>query len=476
VRLLASTESLCPFCFRRIPARITGDDDDNVYLMKSCPTHGTFKVKVWSGVKSWMLWDAIQDWEPERLEGEAFKAAIKGGCPFDCGLCPAHLRKACFVVMEVTNRCDLTCPVCFADANRKKYAYEPDLDTIRDMYETILKFERGLSVPSVQISGGEPTVREDLPEIISIGKKLGLNHILLDTNGLRIAGDPSFLQLLKESGLDTLYLQFDGVSEDVYLKLRGRELMRHKVEAVKNCMKSDVGVVLVPTVVRGVNFHQIGGVIEFAMKWMPTVRGIMFQPMSHFGRYPHQPSNGARITVPDMLKAVEEQMNGKIRTQNFVPIRYGSGCESHCGFACMIGVKGKEVTPFTYFPTHLEKFVDEKGKWRGPKHERGFLKRYWSPCTCLCKPTGGMESDCCTQSQNAVSCECKPINDADSDCLSIGGMHFQDAWNIDMRRVKKCCIHVVTPGGYLVPFCLFNVTTVAGDTFYRDKMLKANKK
>lgn len=471
MRLLANTESLCPFCFRKIHAEIIGDDDDIVYLSKSCPIHGSFKTKVWTGIKSWMMWNAIQDWEPEHFEGEAFRTTVKSGCPFDCGLCPTHLRKACFVVMEVTSRCNLTCPVCFADANRKKYIYEPDLATIIDMYKTILKFECGQSVPSIQISGGEPTVRDDLPEIISIGKKLGLNHILLDTNGIRIAKDLSFLQTLKESGLDTLYLQFDGVTDDIYLKLRGEELTKIKVEAIKNCAKTDVGVVLVPTVVGGVNLHQVGDIIEFAMKWMPTVRGIMFQPMSHFGRYPNQISDDTRITVTEMLKAVEEQMGGKIQANNFVPIRYGSGCESHCGFACMIGVKGSEITPFTHFPTDLEKFVDEKGKWKGPKHERTFLKKYWSPC--LCKLiVDSVACDCgfLTKSQNANTL--KPDTTEIDDCLSIGGMNFQDVWNIDTRRVKRCCIHVVTPGGYLVPFCLFNVTNIDGGTLYRDNMLQ----
>ncbi|MCS7114479.1 MAG: radical SAM protein [Nitrososphaerota archaeon] len=462
--LLRSTESLCPICLRRVHARVIGENDDNVYMEKSCPTHGSFKVLVWKGVKSWILWNELNDWEPERFEGEGNATEINKGCPLDCGLCPQHLRKACIVVAEITNRCNLKCPVCFASAN-ERYAYDAGMDTIDGMFRTVLRYECKNTVPTVQISGGEPTIRDDLPEVVAMARELGINHVMINTNGIRIAKDRKFLRRLKENGVSVLYLQFDGVTDDVYLKLRGTCLMSVKVKAIKNCAELGVGVVLVPTVVKGVNFHQVGDLITFAKKWIPTVRGVHFQPISYFGRHPYQPDNDSRITIPDMLKAIEEQTNGEIRANNFVPINLGRGSESHCSFTNVsILTEGGKLLPITDFPSEddlLEKGDDNARS--GPKHARKEIKDYWksvseSACACSCKFYTGDFGELAECLQEYY--------------LAISGMPFQDVWNIDTGRCRKCCIHLVTPDCQLIPFCTFNITNVQGETLYRDQVYK----
>ncbi|MEM2393551.1 MAG: radical SAM protein [Candidatus Bathyarchaeia archaeon] len=462
--LLRSTESLCPICLRRIPAKIVGESDDNVYMEKSCPTHGFFKVLVWKGIKSWILWNELNDWEPERLEGERGVTELNEGCPFDCGLCPQHLRAACIVVAEITNRCNLNCPVCFASAN-ERYVYDASIDTVEDMFKTVLYYECKSTVPTVQISGGEPTIRDDLPQIVAMAKRLGIEHVMVNTNGVRIAKDKKFLRSLKESGVSVIYLQFDGVTDDVYLRLRGASLVDVKVKAIKNCADVGVGVVLVPTVVKGVNFHQIGDIVRFAKKWIPTVRGVHFQPISYFGRHPFQPDNDSRITIPDMLKAIEEQTGGEVRANNFVPINLGRGCESHCSFTNVsILTERENLLPITDFPSE-DDLLKNKGRNAsiGPKHARKEIKEYWksvsdSACTCSCKFYTGDFGELAECLQEYY--------------LSISGMPFQDVWNIDISRCKKCCIHLVAPDGRIIPFCTFNITSVKGETLYRDQVYK----
>lgn len=458
--LLKRTESLCPVCLQKIPARIVGESDDKVYMVKDCSQHGSFKTLIWRGVKSWLLWESLNDWEPERLEGDENVTKTERGCPFDCGLCPDHLRKACFVVVEITNRCNLNCPVCFASAN-EKYAYDVTLDDVERMLKTVLRYECKTSVPPVQFSGGEPTVRDDLPDMVALAKKLGFNTIMINTNGVRIARDKEYLESLKENGANLIYLQFDGVTDNVYLKLRGTALTEIKYKAIKNCADLGLGVILVPTVVKDVNFHQVGEIIKFAKEWIPTVRGVHFQPISYFGRYPYQPDNDSRVTVPDMLKAIEEQTGGELKANNFVPINLGRGCESHCSFTNVsILTKSGELLPVTDFPS--EKEIQEivssrKGKIQ-PKHARNVIKDYWKPsetCTCSCRFYTGDFGELAECLQEYY--------------LSISGMPFQDVWNIDVNRSKKCCVHLVTPNNKIIPFCTFNITSIDGKTLYRDQ-------
>ncbi|MEM1514949.1 MAG: radical SAM protein [Candidatus Bathyarchaeia archaeon] len=461
--ILRETESLCPICFSRLPAKIVGEKDDNVYMEKICPVHGAFKTILWKGAESWVQWDRLNDWEPELFKKKDFTTNINKGCPFDCGLCPQHLRKACIIVMEVTNMCNLHCPVCFAKANEKN-TIDVSLELIENMFKAISRLESGDTMPTVQISGGEPTIRDDLPEIISLGKKLGIDHIMVDTNGIRIAKDKRYLKQLKESGADAIYLQFDGVTDDVYLKLRGKSLINLKVKAIKNCAEVELGVVLVPMIVKDVNLHQVGGIIQFAKKWIPVVRGIHFQPISYFGRYPHQPDNHMRVTTSDVIHAIEVQTNGEIRSENFVPVRLGLGCEAHCSFTNIsIFTENNRLLSLTYFPSNekIQKITGQKVV--GPKHARKIIKEYWKS---IDKPSSNI-------------CTCKFYThrfDEISECLqhyylSISGMHFQDVWNIDIMRLKKCCVQVITPNNRLIPFCAFNITNIYGESLYRDKVL-----
>ena len=314
--IIAYTESLCPHCLKKLSA-LRVQKGKRVYLVKTCPEHGEIKTLIWKGTP------AITDWvRPKTPAGPAkYATDIKNGCPFDCGICPAHRQRTCTALLEVTHRCNLHCPVCFADSDPAASSDprcadndvnistfqngDPDLKEIQTWYDRVKNLTGGGC--NIQLSGGEPTVRDDLPKIVKMGKAMGFGFIQLNTNGLRLAEDVSFVRDLKQAGLDSVFLQFDGLTDDVHLKLRGKKLNALKTKAVAHCRACNLGVVLVPTVVPGVNDGQIGEIIRFGLDNAPHVRGVHFQPISYFGRYPNVPAERDRMTLPQVIQAIGDQ-------------------------------------------------------------------------------------------------------------------------------------------------------------------------
>jgi 7,8-dihydro-6-hydroxymethylpterin dimethyltransferase len=322
--LSANTESLCPHCLRRIPAQRVVENDC-VYLSKKCPEHGEIpKILIWKNNRI-----SLEKWShsrirpndlqhtrpnPESKEFAAFNGQ-KTGCPFECGICRNHLQHTCSAIIEVTQRCNLQCPVCFANSS-EKHGKDPNLlqieDRLRKTYDSV-------GACPIQISGGEPTMRKDLPQIIALARRLGFDHIQVNTNGVRLSQDIDFVKALKESGLTNFFLQFDGLTEAAYKKLRGTPLLSIKMKAVEVCAEMKIGLILVPTLVKGVNDDQLGRIIQFAKQWMPAVKGVHFQPMTYLGRYPNSPQNDKRMLIPDILAAIEEQTAGEFTMDNFIP-------------------------------------------------------------------------------------------------------------------------------------------------------------
>ena len=316
----AATASLCPHCLRRIPA-FRRTRDGAVYLEKACPEHGVLEeVLLWRDrSKSYDAWSrgrAQPECEASKLvEDDPVPSFEDSGCPFRCGLCPDHGQRTCSAILEVTHACDLACPVCFA-ASQADAGDVPDIGRIERMLHTIL--DRAGACP-LQLSGGEPALRDDLPRVVALARTMGFDHIQVNTNGLRLGRDADFGRALKAAGVTDFFLQFDGVTDGVYRALRGAALLQFKLQAIARCRELKIGVILVPTLVRGVNDSQIGDIIRFAKKWMPVVKGVHFQPMTFLGRYPRPPRNEDRILIPDILAAIEEQTGGELKIENFLP-------------------------------------------------------------------------------------------------------------------------------------------------------------
>ena len=446
--LIGETESLCPVCLKIIPARKVADSG-KVYLEKTCPEHGDYKVLIWRRDARHYL-----DWAKGSEKGSgplhSFTTVDKG-CPYDCGLCPEHWTRACTMIMELTLRCNLGCPVCFASADASR-EYEPDMEVIRGMYEATME---GVGACTIQLSGGEPTVRDDLPQIIALGREVGFNHILVNTNGLRIAREPDYLRRLKDAGASAIYLQFDGVTDDVYQYTRGRDLFDIKRQAIDNCDREKIGVILVPTIVPGVNDHQLGDIIQFAKSWIPTVKGVHLQPISYLGRYPHPPGDEDRITIPDVIEALECQTEGELKWQDFLP-RHAQ--DSHCSFSSFfILTKEGKLQALSNLARGR---VTGWGSSTGPPPEessRRFMSRHWR-----------LGEGCC-ESCNTGNFFDRVLNYY----LTITCMPFQDVWSVDIDRLRGCCGHVVTPGQRIIPFCAYYLTNSSGERLYPSSLVDA---
>jgi hypothetical protein len=300
-------------------------------------------------------------------------------------------------------------------------------------------------------------LRDDLPEIISMGRSSGFSFIQINTNGLRLAREPSYLKALKDAGLASVFLQFDGMEDSVYRKLRGRELLREKMLAVEHCAAQGIGIVLVPTLVPGVNTDQIGAVVEFALRGLPAVRGVHFQPISYFGRYPGPPRDRGRITIPEIITGIRDQTGGRIRVENFSPPACENAfCSFHGNFVLMAD---GELMPWT------RRLPEDCGcrpisAAEGAAKARRFVSQFWSgpkerllPMAPETAPSLGAWDDFLVRAQTHSLC--------------ISGMAFQDAWTLDIERLKDCCIHVAHPDGRLVPFCAYNLTDGKGRSHYR---------
>ena len=466
MQFIKETKSICPECFKVLNATIF-EEDNKVYIKKECPEHGKFQDVYWSD------YEQYKRAEKFRYDGEGLRnprTKTEQGCPLDCGICPQHKSHTVLAIIDVTNRCNLKCPVCFANAATAGYVYQPSKEEVREMMEN-LRSNDPVPATALQFSGGEPTIREDLFELIRMAKELGFRHVEVNTNGLRLAQSVDYCRGLKEAGMSTVYLQFDGLSPKVYQFTRGCDLLEIKMKAIENCRKAGINsMVLVVTLVKGVNDHQIGDIIRFAVQNFDVIRCINVQPVSLCGRLPEQERAKMRITIPDFTRLCEEQTDGKIKVSDFypvpavVPVSKAVGAlkdkfypefttHPHCGTATYIFVEGGEIIPITKYGD-IEKFLGTMNKVyeeaaKGHKRRAqirligalrhikfGLLRKYLLP---IIK----------SGSYNA-------LGDLHRRMLMISSMHFMDPYNFDLERVQRCCIHYAVPGGKIIPFCSMN--------------------
>ncbi len=452
-KIINETQSLCPECLKKIPARHI-EDDGKVFLEKECPEHGTYQVLVWSNAEQY------QAWMEQSVHAQPCSTYPKltKECPFDCGLCSTHEGKTCTAVLEITYRCNMECAVCFADT--KKERYEPGLKEIKKMYETA--YQNGGDC-SIQLSGGEPTVRNDLPEILRMGKQMGFSHIQVNTNGIRIAEDIAYVQELKEAGADLIYLQFDSLRDDVYKKIRGKSMLDIKLQAVSNCEQAGIGVILVPVLVKGLNEQEAGDLIAYAKNHMPIVKGVHFQPISYFGRYPNDHGRllWDRMNLSDFIECLVSQTNGQMKEKDFVPRkRY----DSHCAFSALYYLEENgQLKPVT-------EFVQTKQVPEGIDFARkanAFTNKHWRlQDPDALQTTNGSSTAAGQPAKKSMKEFIKRLKNY---TLSVSGMGFQDAYNIDIGRLRGCCVHVITYDGKAVPLCAFHLTSLEGRRLYKNE-------
>jgi len=440
-RVTDVSASLCPVCLERIPAS-RFREGDNTFLVKTCPEHGEFKTLVWRGEP------ALEGWSRPKavVRASAPHAGEGRGCPYDCGICPEHRQQSCTVLIEITSRCNLHCPFCFADSGGNA-GPDPSLAELAGRFGNALRKSGPRNI--VQISGGEPTVRDDLPEIIALGRGLGFPHIQLNTNGIRLAGDPGYAARLKDAGLFSVFLQFDGTRDDIYQVIRGKPLLAEKLKAIEHCAAAGLGIVLVPTVVRGVNDGDIGAILKLALELAPAVRGVHFQPAAYFGRHLAPPPAEERLTLPDLMRAIERQTDGLIQAGHFVP----PGCEHpRCSFhGNFLRQPDGSLKPLS--KQAMDSCCDNDRENRGTGKAVSYVVNQWAapqPASC-----------CAANSLDAF------LENHRANTFAISAMAFQDVWSLDLERVRECCIHVAAPDGRMIPLCLYNLTSSEGVPLYR---------
>ncbi|MGC2112311.1 MAG: radical SAM protein [Candidatus Korobacteraceae bacterium] len=474
------TESLCPECNKVIAADIFADNGQ-VVMEKSCAEHGHFRDIVFSDVE---LYLKMEEWNFGDNLGLS-NPQVEGGvsCPDDCGLCSMHTSHTALANVDLTNRCNLTCPVCFANANTAGYLYEPNVEQVRTMLAT-LRGERPVDGRVVQFSGGEPTVHPQFFEILSMAREMGFTHIQAATNGIELA-NLEFAQKAKTAGLATLYLQFDGVTDDIYRRVRGQALLATKMKVIENCRAAGMKIVFVPTIVKGLNDHQIGDIVRVAIENIDTVSGISFQPVAFTGRIAKHELLAKRFTLADVARCVSEQTGITDPRADWFPLACvtpfskltaalrGTGVPTisshpHCslGTYFFVDEKSKQAVPITQFvdvPNMLQD-MEELSRSAGKARFKLYSKvKAWNKLQKHFKPQlapPGLTFTKFLQTLQGMTNKKLGRDGKDGTftyrTLLVAGMHFQDAYNYDIERVKRCVIHYATPDGKLYPFCTYN--------------------
>ncbi|MBE0516639.1 MAG: radical SAM protein [Methanophagales archaeon] len=467
------TRSLCPQCLEVIDAELY-EEEGKILIKKRCEEHGEFDDVIWSDAD---LYKKFARWHYEGTAGIQITDSDKG-CLFDCGLCPEHKSSTLLAIIDLTNRCNQRCPICFANAAVSGYLYEPTMEQLEEMMK-LLRSEVP-PCPAVQFAGGEPTLRNDFVEIVKMARKLGFPHLQVATNGIAMARSVEFCHDLKEAGLHTVYLQFDGVTEEPYKILRGYSALKTKLKAIENCRRGGIkSVVLVPTLMKGVNDDQIGEMVRFAAKNLDIIRGLNAQPIAFEGRVDESERKKGRITIPDFINLLEEQTGGEIPKESFYPVPFvlpvsyfveawkrvpqiEFTVHPHCGAATYVFVERGRFIPITEF-MDVEGFIafSKEAAEEMNKSKIGKIKTLAGLIAALRK---FIDKDKAPEGIDSLTLLVNILGLGNRDSLAefhrktlfIGAMHFQDPYNFDLERVRRCGIHYATPDRRIIPFCSYN--------------------
>lgn len=487
------TVSLCPECMGKVEATLF-EEGGRVLMEKTCPDHGTVRDVIFSDAD---IYRQALSWHYDIGEGVS-NPAIEGAtaCPDACGLCNLHMSHTVLANVDLTNRCNLKCPVCFANANVQDYIYEPSFEEVRQMLQT-LRDEKPVAGRVVQFSGGEPTMHPDWFRILKTANEMGFSHVQCATNGINFAKE-GFAEKCKEAGLHTLYLQFDGLRPELYKTIRGSEkLLDIKLKAIENIRKAGLKIVYVPTIVGGVNDDQVAKIFQFALDNIDVSSGISFQPVALTGRVDDSERERMRFTLSDMATRINEL--GFSTKKDWFPLsctspvsqlvsafRGEKTCHITCHPTCGIGTyffvdQNRKPTPVTRF-MDVKGLLDEMQRQAGKMENARFKSVYkvlsgaslWSSAKKFfdeSKAPEGLGFNKFLQTLEGLMDKNagRGANDGTYTykTLMVAGMHFMDAYNYDVERVKRCVIHYSTPDGHLYPFCAYN----SGPTF-RDSIEK----
>lgn len=439
--------SVCSACLRRVEASLI-IKDGRVFMDKWCPQHGRERVLIAEDAEFYRM--ARERFiKPPELP-ERFNTPRRWGCPYDCGLCPEHMQHSCLTLIEITDHCNLRCPICYADSGPHRPGFR-DLATIGRMLDAVVANEGEPDV--VQISGGEPTLHPEFFAVLDAARARPIRHLMVNTNGLRIAKEPKFAARLATymPGFE-LYLQFDSLRDAVHQDLRGARLREVRLHALERLNAHDISTTLVVTVKKGLNDGELGEIIEFALT-QPCVRGVTFQPIQHAGRAKNFDPATDRLTLTGVRNRILAQSD-RFKPQDLIPVPCNPDCLA-MAYALKLGDKVLPLTgmipPETLIEAGRNTIVVERDDALRDQVVKLFATNQ-SPQAQACSLSDLL---CCLPSVQA------PADLGYRNVFRVLIMAFIDAHGFDLRAVKKSCVHIAQPDGRIVPFDTFNL-------FYRD--------
>jgi uncharacterized radical SAM superfamily Fe-S cluster-containing enzyme len=470
---MKKTKSICPVCQKKIDAELT-EVNGKILITKTCKEHGTFTATHW---ESPTVFKFAEKFDYFKYFGDATAPKNPDGCPYICGSCENHVSSTVIGVIDVTKRCDLRCTICFSTFDEHEVNYEPSKAQIVQMLEFLSK--RNPKPPALLFSGGEPLQREDMPEIIGAAHKLRFMTILA-TNGVRLAESPELALKLKKNGLNIVYLQFDSFHDEFYEKIRGKKLLKTKMKAIENCRKYDIEIILVNTLMSGVNDNEVGDIIRFAAENSHIIRGVIFQPIACTGRATDNPS---REDWRDwhFAEEVESQSNGEIETKDLFPLSVMTSpimvmsrfmkkpwplfsCSPQCGLVNWMYVsKSGKIIPINHF-VNFERFFRILQKTARSVESKGRFSLlsalFLASVQSLNWPLVAKEIGIFTLMKTILKMHISPSYDSLANLrrriFLLGCMAFMDPYTFDVNRVRRCVVHYVTPDLKIVPFCAYN--------------------
>ena len=437
------TTSLCETCLTPVPAKVI-IEDAGVWYLKRCRGHGVQKTLISDDVD---YWRAQKDWLKPGDRPLAAQTRTEAGCPFDCGLCPDHEQHSCLAIVEINSACNLACPVCFADAEDVHGAHLP-LATVEAMLDALVESEGEPDL--VQLSGGEPTIHPQFFEILDAVKRRPIRHVMINTNGVRIAQDPAFVERLASYAPRLeVYLQFDAMDDAALMNLRGARLSRIRQGALEALERAGLSTTLVAVVKRGVNDGDVAAIVRHALEWR-CVRGVTFQPVQDAGRNEGFDAKANRMLLTQIRRGVVEA--GVFAAEDMIPLPCNP--DQICiGYGLR---DGRTVTPITsLLPRELILQGPNTISYEAYPALRSAILELLSLATTQCNTEEKLAGVLCCLPQAMV-----PADLGYANSFRVVILQFLDRYNFDLATVKRSCVHFVTPAGRIIPFDTYN-------TFYR---------
>lgn len=440
--------SICTTCYRRVDAKIVFEDE-RVYMLKRCPEHGFERVLMADDVDYYRRCREVFLKHPEMPQ--MYNTPVKWGCPYDCGLCPDHEQHSCLTLVEICDACNLSCPVCYAESGTHRTTYKT-LEQIERMLDAVVRNEMEPDV--VQISGGEPTIHPEFFAVLDAAKRRPIKHLMVNTNGIRIATEDGFAERLAEYMPQfELYLQFDSLRRDPLMQLRGADLRGVREKALEKLNRLGVSTTLVVTVERGVNDDEMGAIVDYALQ-QPCVRGVTFQPVQQAGRLQGYDSGAHRLTLSEVRRRILDQTS-VFRAEDLIPVPCHPDSLA-MGYALKIGGK---VTPLTGMipPEVLINAGRNTIVFERDEELKGQIFKLFATNHSPAGQAASLKELLCCLPQ-VVATEGLGYQNL----FRVLIVAFIDAQSFDLRSIKKTCVHIAHPDGKrLIPFDTYNM-------FYRD--------